>query len=67
MHNAVRSGQKKHNHDTYGDDEDNDTAELKLKQRQAKRDEKQLKGPVGVGPQFTCGSPIVSAPLIQRE
>ena len=37
------------------------------KQRQAKRHEKQLKGPIGVGPQLTCGSPIVSAPLIQSK
>ena len=45
---------KKHGHDTYADDEDSDTAELKPKEkkRKAKRDEK-WKGNVSVGLQHT--------------
>ena len=45
---------KKHGHDTYGDDEDSDTAELKPKEKEkAKRDKKQLKACVSVGLQLT--------------
>ena len=55
---------KKHGHDTYGDDEDSDTAELKPKE--AKRD-KNLMGSVSVGLQHTYRPPISSAPTIKGD
>ena len=49
MHNAWS---KKHGHDTYGDDEDSDTTELKPKEK-AKRDKKWLKDNINVDLQHT--------------
>ena len=34
---------RKHGHDTYGDDEDSDTDELKARERKAQRDKKKKK------------------------
>ena len=59
---------KKHGHDTYGDDEDSDTAELKPKEKKGKATrDKNWMGSVSVGLQHTHGPPISSAPTIKGD
>ena len=68
MQSAVRNGQKKHGHDTYGDNKDSDTAELKFNEKKKKRRVKgDKKAVVGVGLQLTYGPPIRNAASIKRD
>ena len=57
---------RKHGHDTYGDDEDSDTAELNPKGKKGIKN-KRLKGNVNAGLQLIYGPPIMSALIIKKE